>query len=188
MKKIIALALALVLALPLASCGGKDNNSTPSGNGGNRNTPGTSQGGNDTTPGGNETTSNGELYAISDDQIIAYEVSLADFTQKKIEGEARAKMIAAIPAEMKKGIGKLQSADVQENTATGEGYIISFIFTEATVGDYRKLCEYYKSLGGTITAELPDKQLEIDYSWGKLSDCTFEVLQSKTIGISFTTK
>jgi predicted small lipoprotein YifL len=185
MKKIFAmiitLSLVLVLSL-LAACGGKGNSggstTTPPAN---SNTPSTSQGGNDTT-------SNGELYAISDDQIIAYEVSLADFTQTVIEGDTRAEMIAAIPAEMKKGIGKLQSAGVQENNATGDGYILSFIFTEASVEDYRKLCEYYKSLGGTITAELPDKQLESDYSWGRLSDCTYEVLQGKTIGVSFTTK
>ncbi|MDR3299038.1 MAG: hypothetical protein LBU43_03305 [Candidatus Accumulibacter sp.] len=41
MKKIIALALALVLAISLAACGEKDTGST----GGNSNTPGTSRGG-----------------------------------------------------------------------------------------------------------------------------------------------
>ncbi len=51
MKKIVLLALALVLALSLAACGGNDNSSTPSGNsGGNTTNPSASQGGNDNTP------------------------------------------------------------------------------------------------------------------------------------------
>jgi ABC-type glycerol-3-phosphate transport system substrate-binding protein len=73
MKKIISIALVLVLALSLlTACGGKDNNSTPSGNSGGNNgggstttpsdttIPPTSQNdGNDTTPSNNDGTSSG---------------------------------------------------------------------------------------------------------------------------------
>jgi len=52
MKKIVILALALVLALSLVACGGNnDNNNSTGGN--NSTTPPTSQSGNDTTPSNN---------------------------------------------------------------------------------------------------------------------------------------
>jgi hypothetical protein len=55
MKKLVLLALALVLALSLAACGGNTDN--PSGNGGNNSTnPPASQGENGTTQGGNADT------------------------------------------------------------------------------------------------------------------------------------
>ncbi|MDR0840486.1 MAG: hypothetical protein LBN26_03770 [Christensenellaceae bacterium] len=57
MKKIIALALALMLALSLAACGGNSNNgggsSTPPATSDNNTTPPASQGGNETTPSNN---------------------------------------------------------------------------------------------------------------------------------------
>jgi hypothetical protein len=193
-KRLLTLALVLVLALSLlTACGGNDNNSTPSGNSGGNSTttpPASNNGGTTSTPNNNDgdTIQSGELYDITDEQIIAYEVSLADFTQTAIDGDARTEMIAAIPAEMKKGIGKLQSANIQENPATGEGYLLGFTFIKASVEDYRKLCEYYKSLGGTITTELADKQLKIDYDWGELFDCAYAIVLKDTITVSFTTK
>jgi hypothetical protein len=58
MKKIISIALVLVLALSLlTACGGKDNNSTPSNNGGgSTTTPPTSQGENNTQNNSGNTT------------------------------------------------------------------------------------------------------------------------------------
>ncbi len=54
MRKLIALALVLILALSLAACGGND---TPSSSGGNgTSTPPTSQGGTSTTPPSSSTT------------------------------------------------------------------------------------------------------------------------------------
>jgi hypothetical protein len=57
--------------------------------------------------------------------------------------------------------------------------------TVSGLDDYKTLTDYYKSLGGTITTELADKQLKIDYSWGELSDCAYAIVQKDTITVIF---
>ena len=78
MKKILALALALVMVLSLAACGGKTD-PAPSGSGGGSTTdPGTSQQQpsdtlDDTTPSGGEETSNDPLEALLQEAGLTFE-------------------------------------------------------------------------------------------------------------------
>ncbi|MDR1723540.1 MAG: hypothetical protein LBR84_06360 [Tannerella sp.] len=70
----------------------------------------------------------GKLFDITDGQITAYKIQGA--RQVALSGDERTKMLAAIPAATKKGVGELKQGfnTVQENLATGVGYIISFQF------------------------------------------------------------
>jgi hypothetical protein len=185
MKKFLVLAIALVMVglTVFTACNGKKDNNTTIVPAQTAQEPAVAQTGNNNAGSGKS----GELYEIRDEQIIAYKVSLEDFKQTVITGEQRTEMLAAIPAQMKKGIGKIYLTSVQENTATGEGYLLGLTFTECSKDDYKTLCEYYKSLGGTITTE-SDIQLNIGYDWGELSDCAYAIVQKDTITVSFSTK
>jgi predicted small secreted protein len=187
MKKTITLALVFVLALSLlTACGGNSDNgggstTTPPAN--SSTTPPASQGGNDTTPSNNggDTAKSGELFDITDDQIIALNSSLV-----QVQGEERTTLLAKIPANIKKAIGTLVAGtcNIQPDRADGSGYLFNFNMTVSSSADYKTLTDYYKSLGGTISTET-DTQLEIDYSWGELSDCTYGFLLSDTITVIF---
>jgi hypothetical protein len=93
-------------------------------------------------------------------------------------------MIAVIPAEIKKGIGKFYLGNIQENQARGVGYLVGLSFNSCSETDFKTLCEYYKSLGGTVTYD-SEYALNIDYDWGALSDC---VLIGEIIQVGFITK
>jgi major membrane immunogen (membrane-anchored lipoprotein) len=166
----------------LTACGSKDNGNTPSGSTGGNSTPGTSQGGGDTAK-------SGELFDITDDKINTYKLN-NDGTQTAITGDERTTMLAAIPAEMKKGIGTLNTNSVQKDLY-GDGYLIGFTFRISSKDDYTKLTDYYKSLGGTVKKEGStdtEAYLEIDFDWGKLTQCLYgESGSSKTIAVSFET-
>jgi hypothetical protein len=188
MKKLITLALALALSLFLLTACGSNGNGNSGSTGGNSSTPGTSQGGNDAAPSGTPGKSQGgELFGITDEQINCYKIN-NDGTQSVITGEQRTKMLAAIPAEMKKGIGELSIGNVQENTITGAGYIAGLVFKVSSKEAYIKLTDYYKSLGGTVTKDTNIGEalyLEIDFAWGKLSQCEYGDV-TKEISVSFT--
>jgi hypothetical protein len=169
-KMFMLIALLLAVFTVFTACNGKKTTPTA-----NSSTPGTSQGGNDTVKGG-------ELYDITDYQIIALNTSFAH-----VQGEERTALLAKIPPNIKKAIGTLVAGtcNIQPDRADGSGYLFNFNMTVSGLDDYKTLTDYYKSLGGTITTELADKQLKIDYSWGKLSDCSYGVLLKDTITVIF---
>jgi predicted small lipoprotein YifL len=177
MKKAISLALVLVLALSmLTACGGKDNGggqaTTPPAN---STTPPASQGGNDTTP------SNGGLFDISDDNITV----LKSF--EEVQDDERETALAAIPAEMKKGVGELRSG-LSTISIDMSGYSGAFMFYVSGKSEYTTLTDYYKSIGGTITDEWDrntSAETSFDFDWGSLS-CRFIANDKNELNVSYT--
>jgi hypothetical protein len=161
----------LAVVIGMTACGGKGNSNTPSCSG----TPATSQG-------GNNTVKSSELFEITDNQIITLNASLA-----QVQGEERTTLLAKIPANIKKAIGTLVAGtcNIQPDSVDGSEYLFNFNMTVSGLDDYKTLTDYYKSLGGTIKTEIANMQLKIDYSWGKLTDCAYGVLQDKTITVIF---
>ena len=177
MKKIVVLGLALILALALTACGG-EKDPAPSGDG--TTDPGTSQ----------QTPSGGEIFDITDDQINAADENYYS-TLKYLQGDERAAMLAKIPAEIKKAIGTVGAGlCVIQPSRSGEGYLFGMTLYVSGKEDYKTLTDYYKSLGGTVTDEAEEdtfSQLNIEYSWGTLSDCLYQEKSSgdKVIHVSF---
>lgn len=90
----------MTLALSLPAC---SDNSGKDGNNGT--TPPASQGGNVNTP-------SGGLFDISDDNIETLERN-EDYTYSAVSAQKRTEMLAAIPAEIKKGIGTADNCNIQ---------------------------------------------------------------------------
>jgi len=171
LRNVATIVACLAVVVIFSACGGNSNT-------------------NNTTSEKNSAPKNGVLFDIPVDEIKSYKVDLNTFSQTPITGEARTKMINAIPAVILKGVGELMKGvnTIQENSITGKGYIISFQF-KAKKSDYNTLTNYYKSLGGTITEEGAGKYLKIDYDWGKLTDCVYLGDDNGgRISVSFNTK
>jgi hypothetical protein len=144
MKKILILALALVLALSLAACGSTDN-------GGNNSTsPPASQGGSNTS---------GIIDIPKEDIMIS-----------GIDGDKDA-IIAEIPAELLKGVGESDFSMISTTgVLTGYKYTLAInLDTEEGKADaeLEKLMNYYKSIGGTVTEAselLNNYDVKFDYA------------------------
>lgn len=153
MKKISALALALMMALSLAACGG--NEETPSGSG--TTDPSTSQQ-HGSTPDDGKTGSN-ELFDVTDGQITVNDGMNA----------------ADIPAVMKKGIGTLKSDGFKYkkiNAALAGTYSaeINIALFDVTEEDYNTLLAYYEAEGGAAEEDPFMKgSYEVVFDWGKLT-------------------
>ena len=149
MKKVLLLILALIMALSLAACGGKDD----SGN----NTPGNSQNG-----GGNDTKTDG-VYTIPKDKISP--LGFATLEEKEA-------VIAEIPAELFKAVGKKLSYCNIQSSGTLPGYKYTLAINMYTEDDkaeaeLKKLIDYYKSIGGTVEKSktlLNDYDVKFDYA------------------------
>lgn len=182
MKKILTLTLALMMALSLAACGGKDD-PKPSGNSGAGDTPpaSTQQEPATTDPGadqpGNKGSeqSSGDVFDITDGDIRAYASDL----MTTLTGDEAAELIAKIPAEIKKGVGELGKGLCNiAPDLSGDGsynFGASFIVPKGSEVDYyTKLTDYYKTLDGTVTDEtvMGDHYFfEMEFSWGTLWQC-----------------
>ena len=171
-KGLFVVAFAFVLLLSLTGCGDKENN-----NGGGNGT----QGGNQ-----QQEQQSGKLFDITDDKIRAYDSSLTE-----VQGEEKTTMINAIPSNIKKAIGKyaIGYATIQPSR-NGLEYLFGINLYVDSYDNYKTLTDYYKSLGGTITDEFnrdDNSQLNIDYSWGKLTDCLYRKGESQNqISVTFT--
>ncbi len=178
MKKILTLALALMMALSLAACGG-DSGKTPAPGG--TTDPGTTQQEQQTPdPGATpQQPSGGELYDIADSDIP---VATAIYPQEYATDEAeRAAVLDKIPSEIKKGIGTLSqgfiSAYANKTVGLGgDGISFGAQFAVAGTDEYDTLKEYYKSLDGEVTDESnvgKEQFFEMEFSWGALTDCHY---------------
>ena len=194
MKRFILIALTLMLALSLAACGG--NEETPSGS--DTTDPGTSQQEPSDTPdestpsGSNDpgTSQTGTLFDITEEQISCTNSEYA-LVEDNTEREA---MIAAIPAEILKGVGELLPGlcGIEEQPGDEYSYIFKVGFKVSGQDDYTALADYYKSLGGTVTKDktteaLNIANLEMEFSWGKLYDCTYNGNRNE-IAVTFQVK
>ena len=175
MKKLLALALVLATVLSLSACGGTA--STPSGS-------------STAAPGSSQQASANTLFDITDDQINAADENYYS-TMKYLQGDERAAMLAKIPPEIKKAIGTVGAGLCSiQPSRSGEGYLFGITLYVSGKQDYKTLTDYYKSLGGTVTDESEQdtySQLNIEYSWGTLSDCQYKEKSGgdDTIQISF---
>ena len=145
MKKLLALALVMVLALSLLTAcgGGGGNSSTPSGGNNSTstppasNTPSTTPSGNDTPGGNNNGTTNDSLFDIPKDEVSGDEAAIAE-----------------IPDEMFKGVGKLSYCMVMSSGALeGYKYTLSINLTTSDgkgEAALETLIDYYKSIGATV--------------------------------------
>jgi len=170
MKKILVLALTIMMVLALAACGEK----APATSGGTTD-PGTSQ--------QTQTPSAGTLFDIADSDIrVVTVIYPVEYTDDEAE---RAAVLDTIPSEIKKGIGTLQTGGfTNAYRFEGEGTTFTTQFVVTGQDEYNALKDYYKSLGGEVTVDNSDKFFEMEFTWGKLSQCEYSE-SSKTIIVTF---
>jgi len=187
MKRLVALLLTMMMVLTLAACGGKEEEKTPSND---DKAPSSSQQQEQNTPdldpvevepeetpddGGEEIVVDVDLFDISDTDITAIKNG-----KTVMEGDEAAEVIAQIPAEIKKGVGELETDDCEvlaNKDFTLFDFKIGFRVPNASVKSYyNAITEYYKSLGGTVTKEEANgdwQDLGMTFDWGEMRGCNY---------------
>ncbi|MDR0841510.1 MAG: hypothetical protein LBN26_09060 [Christensenellaceae bacterium] len=144
MKRILALALAFVLALSLAACGGGNSggsSTTPPADSGTTATPPTDSSTPPASQGGNDGGSNA-LFEIPQDQIKTYNNG---------DGTDIALALSEIPSGIFKGVGELESAYVMLSKYGIYKYDVILKFNvKSGVDAAKSLTDFYKSIGATV--------------------------------------
>jgi hypothetical protein len=158
MKKIVLLALALVLALSLVACGG--NTDTPSGGGNSTTPPASNNGGN----------TNDSLFDISKSDVTMLTSSL--------DKDA---VFAEIPADMFKGIGTLNSAEISADTISDYKYVVVLKFyVKSDENAVKTLMDFYKSKGATVEETGNTyNPYSVKFDWGESTEVKFGTFEGK---------
>ena len=149
----MAMIAILAIGLVMVSCGGGNTNKQQSG---------------DVTETKTEQATPAKIKNLYDfpDSKIGTSSFDKDYNSAAIEGAEREKILADIPAQIKKGIGNGSGSVVKRS----DSYLVGFTFRDIDADAFKKVKEYYKSLGGMIQGE-NDREIVIQYDWGKLFQC-----------------